>query len=262
MNPSRTKCPVCAVSNEPDALYCKRCASPIAPSSPGGERASCAAQTITGFEGASVEDAAIFVGRCAGHYIPKFIDMELRRSRAGWNWPVFLLALFFGPAALSIWFFYRKMYRPALLFLSGGLLILAANTLVSYDFNLQYFSLFIDRLHELRASAITPAVFLQFITHATPAAANGSVNYVLNTMLSTLIFAGKLAAAVFANGIYKGHVAKCVGAAREAESPAEGLRALGGVNPGCAVGVSAAVALAYLLAGAAPVLGALGIFPG
>lgn len=257
----RKRCPVCAAANEQDALYCKRCASPIGRLSPGGEDRPRAAQSVTRFEGAAVEDAAIFIGRGAGHYIPKFIDMELRRSRASWNWPVLLLALFFGPAALAVWFFYRKMYKPALLFLGVGMLILTANTIISYAFNVQFFSLFIENLHGLRAGALTPAAFFNFITHATPAAANGSVSYVLNTMLSVLVFTGKLAVAVFANGIYKYHVAKCVRAMPEAEGRSESLRTLGGVNPGCAVGVSAAVALAYLLAGAAPVLGALGIFP-
>ena len=263
MNQKRKKCPVCAASNEADALYCKRCASPIGRPSPVGQQPNrSAAQSVTRFEGAAVEDAAIFIGRGAGRYIPKFIDMELRRSRASWNWPVLLLTLFFGPAALAVWFFYRKMYKPALLFLGAGLLILAANTVVSYAFNVQFFSLIIDYIQELRTGSLTAGAFFQFITHATPAAANSSVSYVLNTMLSVLIFAGKLSVAVFANGMYQYHVAKCVRAVPEAEGRSENLRALGGVNTGCAVSVSAAVALAYLLAGAAPVLGALGIFPG
>ena len=33
------------------------------------------------------------------------------------------------------------------------------------------------------------------------------------------------------------------------------------MNPGCAIGVAVGVGLAFLLAGAAPLLGALGIFP-
>lgn len=262
MDSRRKHCPVCAASNDADALYCKRCGSPLhAPVQSGDDRGRTAASTVKKFEGVSVEEAAIFVGRNADHYIPKFAEMEMRRSRASWNWPVLLLAVLCGPAALAVWFFYRKMNRPAFAFLAVGLAILIANTIISYQFNVQFYSLLMENIHELMARRIEAQEFMHFLLTASPAAANGSVPYVFNTMLSVLVFAGKLAVAVFANGIYKRHTAKCILAVPAGAGRSEVLRTRGGVNPGCAIGVAVGVGLAFLLAGAAPLLGALGIFP-
>lgn len=255
--PERKICRLCAASNEADAVYCKRCGTPLGTRD---KETPKKAAVLKRFEEADVSDAAIFVGRRADHYIPKFMDMEMRRSRASWNWPVLLFALLFGPAAMSVWFFYRKINKPAWLLLLAGLVILGINTAVSYDFNVQFFSLLIENIHALAVQQLSPPDFFQFLLNrATPAAANGSLSFVLNTMLSVLVFVCKLTAAVFANGIYKYHVAKCVKEAPAGENRAETLRVMGGVSVKRAVGVSVCVALAYLSAGATPVLGSLGI---
>lgn len=255
----RIRCPVCAASNEPDALYCKICGAEMTGARPGEDAGS--PPEAAGFEGISAADAAVCIGPGAARYVKKFLEMERRHTRAGWNWPVILLAFFCGPAALSLWFFYRKMYKPAGLFLSAGLLLLAANTLIRYAYSVQFFTLFLERIGPLFSDGLSYGGLSDFITHTTPAAANGSLTYVLYAMLTAGVFVCKMVVAVFANGIYKRHVARCVKAAPAGEDRPARLRAAGGVNPAAAAGAAVGVALAFLLAMAAPLLGALGIFP-
>lgn len=248
-------CRLCAAANDADAVYCKHCGTPFgAP-----EKTNIPTAALDQLEDIPIGDAAVFIGRGASRYIPKFVDMDSRRSRMGWNWPVLLLALFLGPAAMAIWFFYRKMYRPAWAFLSAGLLILLGNTLLNFDFNVQFYSLLIGNIHDLALRALSPADFLEFLVHTSPAAANGSVSYVLHAMLWVLVLAYKLAAAVFANGIYKRHVVRCIRACPEGANRAERLRTMGGVSIPWAVIAIFTVLSAYGAAGAAPVLRALGI---
>lgn len=75
---------------------------------------------VPAVDGIPVEDVAAYVGMKAPAIIPKFVRMELSRSKVSWCGPAFTLGLFFGPLGAAIWFFYRKMYKAALLLVAAG----------------------------------------------------------------------------------------------------------------------------------------------
>ena len=55
--------------------------------------------------------------------MPKFIKMEITNSKTSWCWPAALLGFFLGPMGAALWFYYRKMYKPAALLTVIGAVI-------------------------------------------------------------------------------------------------------------------------------------------
>ena len=62
------------------------------------------------FDGIKVTDAALYLQTGNRRYINKFMRAERSKVKITWNWAAF----FFAPA----WFFYRKLYKAGLIFLS------------------------------------------------------------------------------------------------------------------------------------------------
>ena len=136
-------CHQCGVENEPQYAYCKNCGAALkaepAKQAPSGEQQQYVNNTYNynqGFmldhiEGIPTEDVAVFVGKKYGDIIPKFCKMEITASKTSWCWPAALLGLFFGPLGAAIWFFYRKMYKIALIFAAVGVILGAGYTLIS-----------------------------------------------------------------------------------------------------------------------------------
>ncbi len=52
--------------------------------------------------------------------------MELTGSKVSWCWPAAVLGFLFGPLGAAIWFFYRKMYKAAVIFMAIGIVFSAA----------------------------------------------------------------------------------------------------------------------------------------
>lgn len=62
------------------------------------------------FDGINVTDAALYLQTGSKRYINKFMRAKKSKVKITWNWAAFFLA----PA----WFFYRKLYKAGLIFLS------------------------------------------------------------------------------------------------------------------------------------------------
>lgn len=62
------------------------------------------------FDGIKVTEAALYLQTGNRRYINKFMRAERSKAKITWNWAAFFLA----PA----WFFYRKLYKAGLIFLS------------------------------------------------------------------------------------------------------------------------------------------------
>lgn len=62
------------------------------------------------FDGIKVTDAALYLQTGNRRYINKFMRAKRSKIKLTWNWAAF----FFAPA----WFFYRKLYKAGLIFLS------------------------------------------------------------------------------------------------------------------------------------------------
>ena len=109
-----TYCRVCGQKNAPGAAICENCGAPL-----GRGR-----QSFTGpyldpndkLDGISLADWAAYMGPSAPVYLLRFKQMALTGRKVSFS----LSALLFGP----LYFFYRKMWKPAI---ASGLLFLLCN---------------------------------------------------------------------------------------------------------------------------------------
>lgn len=74
-------------------------------------------------DGIPQEEIALFIGKKSVVIMPKFIKMEITNSKTSWCWPAALLGFFLGPMGAALWFYYRKMYKPAALLTVIGAVI-------------------------------------------------------------------------------------------------------------------------------------------
>ena len=167
-------CAECGTENENDYIYCKNCGAPLVKSeakaesdfigndaenkadtgsfdtngSTGGytppygtpnygEAPYSPNNTYTSYaiDGVPAEDVAFFVGKKSAEIMPKFMKMEITRSKVSWCWPAGILGYLFGPFGAALWFFYRKMYKIALILLAAGTLLSFTTAALTYDTN-------------------------------------------------------------------------------------------------------------------------------
>lgn len=88
-------------------------------------------------DGIPAEDVAFFIGKKSAEIMPKFMKMEITRSKVSWCWPAAILGFIFGPFGAALWFFYRKMYKIALILLAVGTVLTFTTTALTYDTNSQ-----------------------------------------------------------------------------------------------------------------------------
>ncbi len=137
-------CPECNTENEPQYKYCKNCGKQLVAEKGNntfeGENtyepreAYYGAKTVVdNIAAVSVEDIEAYVGKKSYKIIPKFSKMELTGSKISWCWPVAILSYLFGPLGAAIWFFYRKMYKTALIFAAIGVALTIGLSFLSGD---------------------------------------------------------------------------------------------------------------------------------
>lgn len=143
-------CPVCGFQNRRDARLCIQCGAALAPAQPPvqtpvferrdvffdvpdsdaleleedqreqleailAQRAALAAPGMTAEQeqeqiaGHPIKQVLTFIGNNALRYLNKFRRIESGK-KLGWNWAAFFLTPY--------WYFYRKMYRPGVIFLT------------------------------------------------------------------------------------------------------------------------------------------------
>lgn len=85
-------------------------------------------------EGIPAEDMAVFVGKNASVYLPKFAKMELTGNKTAWLWAPALLSFFFGAFGAACWFFYRKMPKVAVILMAVGIVLGIAKTALEITF--------------------------------------------------------------------------------------------------------------------------------
>lgn len=145
-------CNVCGTENEEEYKYCKNCGNTL-----GTEYSTKEPQTeaqtenryesadntdarwniVNNYDGVSAEEMAIFIGKKSNKILPKFSKMQITNSKISWNWPAAILGYILGPMGSALWFFYRKMYKPAIILsLIGAVLMVISGfmTLGTGDF--------------------------------------------------------------------------------------------------------------------------------
>lgn len=187
-------CSECGVANENDYTYCKNCGAPLVKSGPKPEFIGDAAEnkadagsfdtnantggytppygtpnygeanywpynTYTSYaiDGVPAEDVAFFVGKKSADVMPKFMKMEITHSKVSWCWPAAILGFIFGPLGAAIWFFYRKMYKIALILLAAGTVLSFTTAALTYNVGTQDMKGIFESISEGDADALLEA---------------------------------------------------------------------------------------------------------
>ena len=87
---------------------------------------------LNNFEGVSAEEMAIFVGKNSHKILPKFEKMQITNSKTSWVWPAAILGFILGPLGSALWFFYRKMYKAAMIFVAIGAVVTLLTGVLAY----------------------------------------------------------------------------------------------------------------------------------
>ena len=243
MNKDNIICPECGTENEPQYTYCKNCGTKIATESSAdkyqandnftgneekenGEYTNLIIDTI---DGNSTDDIITFTGKNAMKFVPKFSKMELTGSRISWCWPVAVLGYLFGPLGASLWFFYRKMYKAALILLLIGTLVGGASAALNGYVNsvnqperneiVNEFLQGIDSFESIVSNYIEPPYSLPYA-------------FVENFIgIATFLLGG-----LYSMNIYKKHVAQRISQFKNSDVDPRyyklGLASIGGVSSG------------------------------
>lgn len=141
-------CPECRTSNEPEYAYCKNCgfkliddtespkSEPVIDNFAGRRTEGNTAYqyktetksdsnnpfTLDSINDIPREEISAFIGVKSRDIYPKFCKMKLTQSKISWCWPPAILGFLFGPLGAAIWFFYRKMYKIALILVAIGII--------------------------------------------------------------------------------------------------------------------------------------------
>lgn len=123
-------CNICQTENKDEYAFCKKCGNPLSSASfTQGFTPNPTPKKNFLFEeydGVKTEDLSTFVRNNSDKIINKFDRMRLADSKVSWCWPAAILSYFFGFLGASMWFFYRKMYKAALLCAAVGIVITVA----------------------------------------------------------------------------------------------------------------------------------------
>lgn len=285
-------CPECKTENEKDYIYCKNCGTLLTdtvkqtpepkPETAAATGVGSTAKTPSGggysvgaggentggnssynpysmysqfsFKGVPGDDIAVYVGKKATEYIPKFIKMEYSGTKTSWCWPAAVLGFLLGPMGAALWFYYRKMYKTAAVLSVIG----AAVTLLSSVLTVGMDSEFMDNavetfliggwysLADLIAGANPGMLMLSLI--------GGSIEGIAE--IATAVITG-----LFGTYSYKEHCIRSVrnycASANDNRYYRIGLSAKGGVSGGMlAMGILLIVAVVRISAFAAEILSA------
>ena len=172
-------CRECGTVNEPEYFYCKNCGTALSqntntvkenaentnfsntekpfynsnfshqsnfgvPQEPQNVPTGNPYFVLDSIEGVPMEEISIYVGKNAQKICPKFEKMELTKSKSSWCWPAAILGFIFGPFGSALWFFYRKMYKIALIFAAVGILFSALISVSTADSVNKYVQKFVN----------------------------------------------------------------------------------------------------------------------
>lgn len=212
------------------------------------------AYTGYGIDGIPAEDITFFVGKKSAEIMPKFMKMEITRSKTSWCWPAAILGFIFGPMGAALWFLYRKMYKTAIILLAVGAILTFTTAAMTYDTNSADIGSVFDAITSGDLEAFSDAINGIGKTQTALDIAAGAVEDIAN--LATCIITG-----IFGFYAYKEHCVKTIRNFRQSIVDQRyyrmGLASLGGVSGGMlAVGIicmivvtNAASAVTVLLSG-------------
>ena len=211
--------------------------------------------TSYAMDGVPAEDVAFFVGKKSAEIMPKFMKMEITRSKVSWCWPAAILGFIFGPLGAAIWFFYRKMYKIALILLAIGTVLSFTKAALTLNAGSQDMSGIFESITEGDADALLDA-FRSIESEETAATLLASG---LNSIagLATCVLTG-----LFGFYAYKNHCVKSIKGfiqnGIDQRYYRMGLASLGGVSGGMlAVGIISMIVIENIASTVMVVLSAI-----
>lgn len=246
-------CNECSTENEKEYQFCKNCGNKLEETKKDenittqnfSSNPQYTSPNDVGIQEISAEELSLFIGKKATNILPKFQKMELSNSKISWCWPVAILSFLFGPFGAALWFFYRKMYKNALIFSGIGAAVSIIVSLLTFSENNAMFDNVIESiLNGNFESAIT--TFQSLDTFET-------VFSILATALQNLIeIATTIFTGIFSYHIYKNHCLEKIRAYKNSQTDFRfykiGISAIGGVSSGMlALGILIMLGTDYLI---------------
>lgn len=199
-------CTACGTENEEQYIYCKNCGAALSakkseknyqPNPDFSTNQNDFYSSDSYINGIPEIEYQLYIGKNHEKFIPKFKKMEFTASKYSWCWAPALLGFVGGPLCAAIWFFYRKIYKPAWLLVVIGTILsiitgaLAMNTTEAYyDALINSFSSgnFDSFLNTLANSSETVTIMLA------------------NTISDVASMTTAIITGLFTHNIYKNHI--------------------------------------------------------
>lgn len=234
-------CKECMTENEQEYLYCKNCGNKLDKDAPKDEYKYAQGFNPASYntpygdtevEGISTQELSLFIGKKAYDILPKFQKMELTNSKISWCWPVAILSFLFGPFGAALWFFYRKMYKNALIFSAIGAIVSIVVSLFNFEEYNAVFDTVMDALlsgnFEAAISSFQSLDTLETVFSVIANAFQGLIE------IATTIFTG-----IFGYSLYKRHCLEKIRIYKNSQTDNRyyqfGIAAIGGVSSGMLV---------------------------
>ncbi len=234
-------CKECLTENEQEYAYCKNCGNKLEEKTkkedninipPFNPNSTNTPFGDTGVEEISAEELSLFIGKKASNILPKFQKMELTNSKISWCWPVAVLSFFFGPFGAALWFFYRKMYKNALIFSVIGAAISIIVSLLTFNES--------NALFDNVTQAILSGNFEYAITTFRNLDTFKTAFSILATTFQNLVeIATTIYTGIFGYNLYKKHCLEKIRVYKNSQTDNRfykmGIAAIGGVSSGMLV---------------------------
>lgn len=242
-------CSSCGTENEHEYKYCKNCGTEIAiaDTPPKTEFTSNADFNSAGagytqntfpngiitdtISGIPSDEVAVFVGKKGYSILPKFSKMEMTNSKISWCWPAAIFGYLFGPIGAACWFFYRKMYKPAVILSVIGAFITVLTTVMSGGMEID-FTAALEAIQAGNMNDYFNALGLNNSAQTLTTMISGLINEITNILSCVLC-------GMFGFYIYKNHCIEKINSYRAFLADVRyyklGLASIGGVSGGMVV---------------------------
>lgn len=173
-------CNSCGTENNEQYLFCKQCGSSLETeeqvTNEYSYNAPYAYNSQTQYiDGVSYKEMSAFVGKNSHKIIDKFSKMELADSKISWCWPVAILSFFFGFFGAAFWFFYRKMYKAALIFIALGLVFDIIGLCVTFNSSVNVIDGTYNIVAELQQSGDVQGAMYNFLNMINNVSTDGNL---------------------------------------------------------------------------------------